>query len=33
MSVRGVEALRYRLRKRIGLDREVNLLEYLNAID
>ncbi|MCD8471172.1 MAG: hypothetical protein LRY33_00525 [Parabacteroides chartae] len=33
LSVRGVETLRYRLRKKIGLEREENLLEYLNAID
>ncbi len=33
ISVRGVEAMRYRLRKRIGLEREINLLEYLNSIE
>lgn len=32
LSVRGVETLRYRLRKKIGLEREDNLLEYLNAL-
>jgi DNA-binding CsgD family transcriptional regulator len=33
LSVRGVETLRYRLRKKIGLEREENLLEYLTSID
>ena len=33
LSVRGVETLRYRLRKKIYLEREENLLEYLNDID
>lgn len=32
LSVRGVETLRYRLRKKIGLEREDNLLEYLNLL-
>lgn len=32
LSVRGVETLRYRLRKKIGLEREDNLLEYLNSL-
>ncbi|MDD4516250.1 MAG: transcriptional regulator [Massilibacteroides sp.] len=32
MSVRGVETLRYRLRKKIGLEREDNLMEYLNTL-
>ena len=32
LSVRGVETLRYRLRKKIGLEREENLLEYLTSI-
>ncbi|MCC8142473.1 MAG: hypothetical protein LUD02_03255 [Tannerellaceae bacterium] len=30
LSVRGVETLRYRLRKKIGLEREDSLTEYLN---
>lgn len=32
MSVRGVETLRYRLRKKFELNREDNLIEYLNNI-
>ncbi|MDR0938942.1 MAG: transcriptional regulator [Mediterranea sp.] len=31
-SVRGVETMRYRLRKKLGLEREANLLDYLNGI-
>ena len=33
MSVRGVETLRYRLRKKMDLNREDNLIEYLNNIN
>lgn len=33
LSVRGVETLRYRLRKKMGLTREENLMEYLNNIN
>lgn len=33
ISVRGVEVSRYRLRKKLGLDREVNLSEYANKIN
>ena len=29
ISVRGVEISRYRLRKKLGLEREVNLLEFI----
>lgn len=32
ISVRGVETLRYRLRKKFGLEREDNLVEYLEGI-
>lgn len=32
LSVRGVETLRYRLRKKIDMEREENLIEYLNSI-
>lgn len=32
ISVRGVETIRYRLRKKIQLDREANLIEYLNNL-
>lgn len=32
LSVRGVETLRYRLRKKLGLIREENLMEYLNDL-
>lgn len=32
MSVRGVETLRYRLRKKLGLEREDNLTEFLNNL-
>jgi len=32
LSIRGVETLRYRLRKKIGLEREDSLTEYLNKI-
>ena len=32
ISVRGVEISRYRLRKKLGLDREVNLTEYIMQI-
>lgn len=31
ISVRGVETIRYRLRKKFGLEREDNLLDYLNS--
>lgn len=30
ISVRGVETIRYRLRKKFGLEREANLMDYLN---
>ena len=30
ISVRGVETMRYRLRKKLGLEREDNLTDYLN---
>lgn len=30
ISIRGVETIRYRLRKKFGLDREDNLIDYLN---
>ena len=30
ISVRGVETIRYRLRKKFDLDREDGLMEYLN---
>lgn len=30
ISVRGVETIRYRLRKKFGLEREDNLMDYLN---
>lgn len=33
MSVRGVETLRYRLRKKLGLEREDKLIDYLSNID
>jgi len=32
LSVRGVETLRYRLRKKMDLTREDNLVEYLDSI-
>lgn len=32
LSVRGVETLRYRLRKKLELEREDNLIEYLNSL-
>lgn len=32
MSVRGVETLRYRMRKKMGLERDDNLMEYLNSL-
>ena len=32
LSVRGVETIRYRLRKKFGLEREDNLVAYLNNI-
>lgn len=32
MSVRGVETIRYRLRKKFGIDRSQNLLQFLNGI-
>ena len=32
ISVRGVETLRYRLRKKLGLQREDNLLDFLNSL-
>ena len=32
LSVRGVETIRYRLRKKFGLEREDNLIVYLNNI-
>ncbi|MCD8182431.1 MAG: transcriptional regulator [Bacteroides sp.] len=32
ISVRGVETIRYRLRKKFGLEREDNLLDYLNNV-
>jgi hypothetical protein len=32
LSVRGVETLRYRLRKKLGLNREDNLIEHLNNL-
>ncbi len=31
ISVRGVETIRYRLRKKFGLERDANLTEFLNA--
>ena len=33
LSVRGVETLRYRLRKKLDLNREDNLIDYLNNIN
>ena len=30
ISVRGVETMRYRLRKKLGLEREDSLTDYLN---
>jgi DNA-binding CsgD family transcriptional regulator len=30
ISVRGVETLRYRLRKKLGLEREESILDFLN---
>lgn len=30
ISVRGVETIRYRLRKKFGLEREDSLVDYLN---
>lgn len=32
ISVRGVETMRYRLRKKLGLEREDNLMEFLNKL-
>lgn len=32
ISVRGVETMRYRLRKKLGLEREDNLIEFLNKV-
>ena len=32
ISVRGVETIRYRLRKKLGLEREDNLLDFLNSL-
>jgi DNA-binding CsgD family transcriptional regulator len=32
ISVRGVETLRYRLRKKLGLEREEGILEFLNQL-
>ena len=32
ISIRGVELARYRLRKKLGLEREINLSEYLSKI-
>jgi DNA-binding CsgD family transcriptional regulator len=32
LSVRGVETLRYRMRKKMGLDRDDNLMGYLNSL-
>ncbi|MDR0962200.1 MAG: transcriptional regulator [Mediterranea sp.] len=32
LSVRGVETIRYRIRKKLGLGREVNLLNYLEEL-
>ncbi|MEO1098114.1 MAG: LuxR C-terminal-related transcriptional regulator [Bacteroidota bacterium] len=32
ISTRGVEISRYRLRKRLGIDRKTNLTEYLMNI-
>ena len=31
ISIRGVETIRYRLRKKFELDREINLIDYLNS--
>lgn len=31
ISVRGVETMRYRIRKKFNLDREINLIEYINS--
>lgn len=31
ISVRGVETMRYRIRKKFNLEREVNLIEYINS--
>ena len=31
ISVRGVETMRYRIRKKFNLDREMNLIEYINS--
>jgi DNA-binding CsgD family transcriptional regulator len=32
ISVRGVEISRYRLRKKLGLERDDNLIEYLMKV-
>lgn len=32
ISVRGVETVRYRLRKKFGLERQDNLTDYLNKL-
>lgn len=32
LSVRGVETIRYRLRKKLGLERENNIIEFLNTL-
>lgn len=32
LSVRGVESIRYRLRKKLNLERDENIMEYLNSL-